>query len=279
MQDRFQTSAFVCGTHRFEIGWYSDIGDRPTQEDSYYISTHDGVLLTSVCDGMGGHRGGAIASRTAIGYLHAAFQAAPYRDAEMYERLLDELDAKVYYLKDEEGNPLSAGTTIVSVIIDGNQLSWLSIGDSRLYLIRENQIVQVTRDHNYLEALRDLLQNGKITQEQFLAEREKHAALTSYLGIGGVHQYDISAKPFCLNNGDLLVLATDGMYHSVDMQAFLPLCRAELPFMMQQLDAAIRADMQIIRDNATFIVIRYHQLEGGNASNETKEMPVSDALL
>ena len=179
----------------------------------------------------------------------------------MYERLLDELDAKVYYLKDEEGNPLSAGTMIVSVIIDGNKLSWLSIGDSRLYLIRENQIVQVTRDHNYLEALRDLLQNGKITQEQFLAEREKHAALTSYLGIGGVHQYDISAKPFCLNNGDLLVLATDGMYHSVDMQAFLPLCRAELPFMMQQLDAAIRADMQIIRDNATFIVIRYHQLE------------------
>lgn len=279
MEERFHISTFLRNDHRFELGWYSDIGDRRTQEDAYYISTHDGVLLTSVCDGMGGHRGGEIASRTAVGYLHAAFQSAEFHDAQMYERLLDELDAKVFYLKDEDGSQLSAGTTIVSVLIDGDRMSWFSVGDSRLYLIREDTLVQVTRDHNYYEMLLDWMQQGKITEEQLIAERDKHAALTSYLGIGGIRQYNISSQPFKLQDSDLLLLVTDGLYHAVDMQLLTSLSHAEMPFFMQQLDGMVHADAMYARDNATMIAIRYHQLEKGGTPHEAEKVPVSNALL
>ena len=174
-----------------ETGWYSDIGNRENQQDSCMISFHHGVLLTTVCDGMGGFEGGELASSIAVNHLHTRFENTNASDAEFYLNILDELDAQVFFLKDKSNRRIKAGTTIVSVIIDGNKMSWLSVGDSRIYIVRDNEMIQATRDHNYKEMLNGLLSRGTITRQQYEAESEKYTALTSYVGMGGIKLFDI----------------------------------------------------------------------------------------
>ena len=180
---------------------------------------------------------------------------------DFYPDHLEELDAAVYFLKDETGKRLEAGTTLVSVTIRGNQLTWLAIGDSRLYIIRGAEAVQATRDHNYKEYLLDLLKNGSITEKTFEEEREKHTALLSYLGMGNVQYYDLCAEPFTLQNKDVLLLASDGLYNTADVLEAVRHSDRTVNGITDCLLRAIRQSPDQERDNTTFILIGYSEKE------------------
>ena len=262
MDMNYATASYTTQNGTLQIGWCSDIGARELQEDSYKITFHHDVLLATVCDGMGGIPCGDQASKVAIDYLHDKFESGQKRAASFYSDTLDELDAQVYFLKDDTNRRLKAGTTIASVMVHDGKLDWFSVGDSRIYLFRGQEMVQVTRDHNYKETLIDLLENGDITYEQFEGERAKHPALTSFLGMGGIKRYEISRTPLQLCDNDMLLITSDGLYNTFPPEELSAESGSEISAVMEQIISRIISAQAQGRDNTTFIILKYRSNSG-----------------
>lgn len=194
-------------------------GNREYQQDNLYISESKKLaankktrILAVVCDGMGGMADGGRASETAIQMMVRGFQQVermPDLDIPAFFRQgIYAIDKTIAAFPKEEGK--GSGTTMVACIVENNQLYWASVGDSRIYIIRGDEIQQVTRDHNYELRLRSMIAAGQITQEEFMAARHKEA-LISFLGMGNITLMDINATPFEMQLGDVVMLCSDGI--------------------------------------------------------------------
>ena len=131
----------------YDIAIFSGQGLRSSQQDRAYIAADDDNVFAIVCDGMGGFNGGQQASGTAVEAFLEFYQYYGTNTdvkSDWMRKAANRLDDIVYNLKDNEGNRLGAGTTLVSIEIKGNNLSWISIGDSRAYIKRGNELVQIT---------------------------------------------------------------------------------------------------------------------------------------
>lgn len=258
MQNRNKHIKVFANKNSFlETGCYSDIGDREKQEDAYCVSFINGILLATVCDGMGGYHGGEYASIAAADCLHRKFESSPETEASFFLKSLNDMDTEVSSLKNSDNKPLHGGTTIVSAIISENTISWFSVGDSRLYILRDNEMIQVTRDHNYGESIANQTDcNSKSGTDK---KNIRMDALTSYVGIGGIKLYDISEKPFCLKNNDIIVLMSDGLYKSMDVSRIISFQNADVSEMIDFIEKTIETEIRKKRDNTTFIIIKYRE--------------------
>lgn len=198
----------------FQIAAMSVIGDRDDQQDSFgYSLKHDEGLIV-VCDGMGGHEGGKKASELAVQAFLEKYDES-YLITNKTEMLIDtakKTDAMICQLKNEQGNLLKAGSTLVSILIDGKKLSWCSVGDSRAYLVREGDMVQLTQDHNYHTVLVQKQNAGLLNEEEFMIENARGEALISFLGIGSLALIDYSEFPLELKKDDKIIIMSDGLY-------------------------------------------------------------------
>lgn len=192
----------------------SVIGDRDEQQDSVAVLAEEGSLLAVVCDGMGGLAGGALASSMAASTLVEIFKKRNVSEkvSDTYCYSVDVLDERISSLVDDEGERLNAGSTVVSVFVDGSDLNWMSVGDSRLYLLRGDDIVQATRDHNYFLRLNDMRQTIGEEFKPTDGELAKGNALISFIGMGGIEIMDISMNPISLLPGDFALLTSDGLF-------------------------------------------------------------------
>lgn len=204
------------------IGQSSVIGRRKEQQDAikadnYYAYAESSRAIAVLCDGMGGLTGGANASALCSSIVYAGFHDLKVDVAipEFYKSVIERADIAVKNMKGADGNAIvGAGTTLVSVIIDNGILYWASVGDSRIYIVRGDKIICITKDHNYLMILNERVKNGEITKEEADSNPQKEA-LVSYIGIGGVRYIDMNVKPVVLADGDKLVLCSDGLYRSL----------------------------------------------------------------
>jgi len=199
----------------------SDVGcQRENNEDrcSYWEPASDDQFqrkgrLAIVADGMGGYEGGQEASRVAVetlesvyanasegkppSWLLAGFQAA-------HQRILDEASR----------NPalLGMGTTCTAIALLERALYFAHVGDSRLYLVRDSSISRLTRDHSYVSRL---VENGVIGPEEAESHPQRHI-LTAALGAGASIIPDCPEEPTSLQEADVLVLCTDGLWSQVN---------------------------------------------------------------
>lgn len=243
-----------------EIGTSSIIGSRKSQQDSVFGYGADGWALGIVCDGMGGLSGGEIASRIALESLAEAwFSNKHILDIpDFLRREAVSADEKVYMQADADGRRLQAGTTIVAVIVQGNEMYWLSVGDSRLYFIRGREIMSLNVEHNYRHELNDMLRNGQMTAQEYAAEEYRAEALVSYLGIGDLTLMDVSPGAYPLDDGDLILLASDGLYRSLSEEEILAVVTKNERDMQQTADAltaAVKGRKK--QDNTSVVILRY----------------------
>lgn len=202
-----------------EIAGFSIIGTRQYQQDYAGMYSDRNEVFGIICDGMGGLSGGEKASRAAADlFIRDYLRRKP--DSELNGFLMKEavaMDRAVADLRNERGRPLKAGTTVVAAVVREKRFYWLSVGDSRIYLIRGRQIMPLTRDHNYRLTLNEQFKSGIISKEEFEREtRSRQAeALISYLGMDGLELVD-ARGPLKLENGDILLLCSDGVYKSLD---------------------------------------------------------------
>lgn len=250
------------------IGLETNIGQRKTQQDAAIVSTNDQEknatvhkTLAVLCDGMGGMEGGEKASNLCVNTIHKDFYGGK-KIPDVTQFLFDEidkLDIEVAELCDEEGQTLKAGTTLVVVIIEDNKLYWASVGDSRLYIIRNEEILQVTKDHNYLMELMEMVKQKRITLEEAISNEDKEA-LVSYIGIGGIKYVDYNRNAFELLPGDCMVMCSDGLYRALDDESIKQIVMASDGDMSQAAKYLVEEAMNQgnkYQDNTTVVTIKY----------------------
>lgn len=190
-------------TLRLHYAVRSDVGHvRDGNEDSAYA----GSRLVAVADGMGGHAAGEVASSVAITAL------APLDDDAAGNDLLDALAAALEDANDqlraltEDNNALDGmGTTVTALLSAGGRLAVAHVGDSRLYLLRDGELTQVTHDHTFVQ---DLVDTGRITAEQ-ASSHPQRALLTRALDGREAVRADLSVRE--ARRGDRYLLCTDGL--------------------------------------------------------------------
>lgn len=245
-----------------ELGISSIQGTRKYQEDTVFGHAEGERALAIICDGMGGLAGGAQASQTAVESLAGAYFAGEGLEniPEFWKAEARQADRVVFELEDEQGQKLSCGTTVVAAMIENGVLYWLSVGDSRIYIIRGEEIVVVNEAHNYRAQLDDMLQKGEISQEKYQEEEYRAEALTSYLGMGNVSMIDVNQNPFPLKQGDAVLLSSDGLYRSLTDEDILKIVRQEGVGVQQaaeNLTAVALEKSSNSQDNTSVVILGY----------------------
>lgn len=198
-------------------------GNRDQQQDSFGISNLEdrefvsyGGALAVLADGMGGMSHGKNASQTAVKTMLNSYAGKHKEEGiskALYRSLL-EANAGVLEIASEMNEPGQVGTTFAAAVVHLNMLYWISVGDSRIYLLRNNRLIQLTADHTYeKELLRDAA-NGMICKDDAKRNPDRHV-LTSYLGLAGLDEIDRNIRPFLLRHNDKILLCSDGLYKSI----------------------------------------------------------------
>ncbi len=192
----------------------SDIGkSREMNQDSYYISDlEEEPKLYILADGMGGYKGGEIASSLAIAnvknYVINNFNKYK-KDKESILKLIKnaiEYTNKVIYEKSQEDEDLKdMGTTLDICLIYNNKVFIGHVGDSRVYRIRENVMRKITTDHSYVEKL---VKEGTITREEAFNHPKKNMLMKA-LGCNSLVEPDIICEGFLKD--DILLMCSDGL--------------------------------------------------------------------
>ena len=195
---------------------YSDIGKkRLANEDSYFVSEFTkNIGYIIVADGMGGHSGGAVASKLTVdcikGYFENNFDWKNEDDIKHLLKCGIELANKtVYAAAKKDSQLLGMGTTVVLCIVEGEKIYIANVGDSRLYHITQDKINQVTKDHSLVQELIDL---GKISEQE--AENHPNKNLITR-AVGTNEEVEIDFYKFRAKCGDMIVICTDGLSNMV----------------------------------------------------------------
>lgn len=187
----------------------SEVGKvRKANEDSYgYDNTINGSVYV-VCDGMGGHVGGAVASQLAVKSILEYFQR------ERYENLIQAIDRSFQFANEQvfahtiaDPSLKGMGTTAVVLIIQDDDCFIGHVGDSRIYLKTEGKLHRLTRDHSFVQALVD---NGTITDEEAEHHPKKNQILKA-LGHSPEVTGTVCKEALKVQAGDMFLLCSDGL--------------------------------------------------------------------
>ncbi len=200
---------------KLEFGNRSDVGQvRKANED--YFGYYSGVFgeLFIVCDGMGGYKGGKVASTTAVEAIKKHFEGVkPGADLRM--ELFNSLklaDREISVKAEEDPELGRMGSTAVVVLINNNHLYFAHIGDSRIYRIRDDEIERLTRDHSLVQ---EMVDSNIITEEQAENHPQKNVILRS-LGPNGNSEPQVDPRDEVLFKDDYIVLCSDGLTGHVE---------------------------------------------------------------
>lgn len=172
-----------------------------------------------VCDGMGGEKGGSIASTLACDEIRRTLDTSYRADMDeksvynIMETAVANANTAVYQRARQEGDLLSGmGTTVSLAVLLGNTCYLANVGDSRAYLLHNGGFAQLTVDHTHVQALVD---RGEITPEEAKTHPQRHY-LTKAVGV------EPSIMPYFrqmqLEPGDVLLLCSDGLYGMLDSE-------------------------------------------------------------
>jgi PPM family protein phosphatase len=203
-----------------EVASLTDVGcQRENNEDSYlyWEPASDEEFqrkgrLAVIADGMGGHEGGQEASRLAVETVREVYDRAFHDDPQA--ALVESFTAAHARIQDfAERHPAfhGMGTTCTALVLRGRQLYFAHVGDSRLYLVRAARILRLTRDHSYVSRL---VESGIVRAEDAEKHPQRHI-LTAALGAGREVAVDAAEQGLTLQDGDDLLLCTDGLWSVV----------------------------------------------------------------
>lgn len=206
-----------------EVSGKSDVGCvRSNNEDNFGYDSRCGIFV--VCDGMGGQAAGEVASKMAVDILLAYFREAgktgDYRqvgeapqgvspDSRALASAIQLANRTIFETGQQQQSKSGMGSTIVAAVIRGNSLSVGHVGDSRIYLIRQNSIQQLTQDHSLVM---EQVRRGYITREQ--AERSEMQNII-LRALGSEENVEPDVEDLVVLAGDTLILNSDGLTRHV----------------------------------------------------------------
>lgn len=188
---------------------------RKANEDSLGFATVPNGELFVVCDGMGGHVGGATASKIAVEQIIEYFKAQHYPN--VYQALNDALcRANRMILDTAAANPSlkGMGTTACIVLVFGNDAYIAHVGDSRIYLYEEQKrrLFRITKDHSLVQALVD---QGQLDDRRAEHHPQKNVIMKA-LGTKDVVVPEVYGSPVKPTEGDMFLICSDGLSGMID---------------------------------------------------------------
>lgn len=191
------------------------LGEREEQEDSFAVlNATDPAdlagygLFALVADGMGGMEGGKQASEWAASFFIQLFRERNLKKdiPEWFYQSVHTISGSVYQ---QFGG--RSGTTLAAVHLLGEQLYWLSVGDSAIYLAREGGVFQLNQEHTCLNQLYLQELDQPVIDKARAENDEDTRRLTSFVGIDRLTEVDLNLQPLALQRGDALLLCSDGI--------------------------------------------------------------------
>ena len=220
--------------------------------------------LFAVADGMGGARGGEIASRVAATALGREVNG---NGEERVVALIQEANRQVFDRANEDSDASGMGTTITVALVEDGLISIGQVGDSRAYLIRDGKLEQLTEDHSLVA---ELVRSGRLSPEEAETHPQR-SVITRALGTDpdvDVDSFSIAGKP-----GDLFLICSDGLTSMVDDQTILEAVerhRSDLDAAAKEL--VVAANRSGGEDNITVVFFEIAE-ERPEPPAETKPMP------
>lgn len=251
----------------YEIGNVHNQGKREEQQDSFCISDVSNKadlerkgLMAVVADGMGGLESGASVSQLVSNVFLNKYRAGAAADGKdfLYEAVMESEREVERYI---EANHVDGGSTVVAVMIRGGLLSFISVGDSFIFMIRAGKLIKLNTEHTYGNLLRERAARGEIDPEE--AEiNPKRASLTSYIGIGNLKLINQSGSPIPVQDGDILFLCSDGVYNALGDNALLEVVTGgDFSEAAERVEQTVLMQNIPTQDNFTAVMIK---ITGGN---------------
>lgn len=241
----------------------TDVGRRRTENEDGFVADEE-VGLFAVCDGMGGHAAGEIASSLALEIVRkevrsntrilralAADASGQHRAAavELMERAVQRACAEIYRMAEAEPAKRGMGTTCAALLIAGGKGVIAHVGDSRIYLLRDNRLHQLTEDHTLVQTQ---LKQGVITPDQADTSPFRNV-ITRAVGIQESVQVDTLLTDIL--PGDLFLLCSDGLHGYLNESETQKLLSSESPEALPRILIDL-ANERGGRDNITAVVVR-----------------------
>lgn len=215
----------------------TDIGrvrSKNQDQATVIVNTKDQIVAV-VCDGMGGHRSGEIASRVVIEHVLSCFNCIPPFDnvdevKRWLKETISEADIIVKKMAMQNIEHQGMGTTIVVAVFMDNMLYISHVGDSRAYVLKNDKLIQVTKDHTLVN---ELIARGVISEEEGKNHSQKHVLMQA---VGA----DTKLEPSMIElefADSLLLLCSDGLYNSLDENKIVEVLKKDLkvPYMVNEL--------------------------------------------
>ena len=267
--DNEVTESFIeeGGFSAVYTGGSTHIGTRDYQEDSFFVTdasvSQGNVLIKAygiVCDGMGGLENGSKASLLATELMKEVFEKIQTEEG-IEALLLKEIDKIDIQVMEECGisEGLHTGTTLVAAMILGNRLHWVGVGDSRIYVMRGDEIVQVTQDHTFMMKLKKSVEEGLISQEDADAHPQR-GALISYVGSGNIQYVNTNKAGLDLLHGDIILLCSDGLTKSLDDESIVNIIQTWYGDMKETAQQLTLQSFDLgdgAKDNTTVVLMQY----------------------
>jgi len=193
----------------------TDTGYKRNINQDYYYCGESAVGVFKnmfiVADGMGGHNAGDVASRFCIeDFIHKVSNSTAKTNIAKIEAALSETNEALIKKSFQDDKYNGMGTTFVFATVDDDTVLAANIGDSRLYLINREKIIQITHDHSLVE---EMIRNGEIRREEARYHPNKNV-ITRVLG--GSHHIETDFFEVAVEQDDVIMLCSDGLTNMVE---------------------------------------------------------------
>jgi serine/threonine protein phosphatase PrpC len=236
---------------------------RHANEDSYYAR----APVYAVADGMGGAQAGEVASRIAAeAFDERTGEGTP---EQQLARVATEANRRIFELAQQDSSRSGMGTTLTGLLVDGDEVAIVHVGDSRAYLFRDGELRQLTRDHSLVEELR---RQGRLTPEE-AEEHPQRSIITRALGPERDVQLDVHTHR--ARSGDLYLICSDGLTSMVRESRLREILAAS-ESLRNAVDALVaEANEMGGRDNITVVLFRV----GGDGDGADHDGPGVDETV
>ncbi|UQS85326.1 Stp1/IreP family PP2C-type Ser/Thr phosphatase [Apilactobacillus apisilvae] len=239
-----------------KIASKSSIGRVRINNEDYVgvFYNQQGAFITILADGIGGNRGGEVASKMAVDILGEKFKEFNIISIHEIENwLLKQLkivNDKILQTSETKKELEKMGTTIVVAVFFGNQYLVTHLGDSRCYLIHSNKMRQITEDHSYVNAL---VQKGELSREDADMSPLKNIIIK---GLGVSADADAAITKFKLMDNDIILLCSDGLTNMVDNVDIADELKRNLPVEKVAQNLINLANHNGGKDNISVIIVK-----------------------
>ncbi len=229
----------------------------PAADDPKHGSTDGTQLLAVLADGMGGHAGGAIASDAVCTNFKAQYVEQSGGARDRLRSALDAANGAIGALVGERPGLRGMGSTLIGVAFNGGNANWVSVGDSPLYLYRRGEMARLNEDHSMAPVLDKLVETGRLDPEEARDDPRRHLLRSAVVG-EDLDLVDLAQDPWPLEQGDVVVLASDGINSIADIE----IARVIAAFRKDGPEATAEALIQAVadagephQDNTTVVVV------------------------